>query len=639
MRGLAPALAAAAVLVAAPSASADSRAAIEPGNFGSGIEGGAVLTVRDQRDPLHDERIRVRVTRLSSGRWQVTDFEREVVAGPNCRRSTPSVVTCDPRQLDGIFMSGTKFGDGLNNDTGVASRIEGGDGDDVLDGGDANDTLIGQADDDTLSGRLGIDTAAYSGGPVVVTIDEFANDGGSAEDDFVTTDTENVVGTPSNDVIVGSEAANALTGRGGDDRIDGRGGNDTLGDGGTPSGADVLDGGTGIDTVTYLGRTTGVSVRLNGVADDGNDVDDGSRDDNVLNVENVAGTDGDDFIQGDAGANTFDGNGGDDSLQGLGGPDTLVGDRGGDTLNGGEGDDTLEGDVINGTDIAADVLIGGPGGDSLRGRSGDDRLQGDDGDDRIEGGNGRDTIDGGPGADDQQGDSGIDTVLYSNRTLPVRLTLGDVSGDDGDATDGPENARDTVRFIEHAITGEGDDVIEGSDVGEQLEPRGGRDIVRAAGGDDVLDTRDGIADDVDCGEGRDTLAADLADLPQLQTKPDLGGCELLDASPVGEGPNVEILTKRLRARHRARIRLHCPAKVTTDGCAGLLALAHPGVGKRLAARRYRLRKGKRAVVVLKLSHKDVRRLKRRRRAIVTATETSPSGRPKTTRHEIPVLGR
>jgi Ca2+-binding RTX toxin-like protein len=649
-RRLALVAAAAGMLVAAPSASADSRVAIEPGDFGSGIEGGAVLTVRDQRDVFHDERIRVTVTRLSSGRWQVTDAEREVVAGPNCTRTSPKVATCEPRRLDGIFMSGTRFGDVLNNDTTVASRLEGGDGNDQLDGGDGGDVMLGQRGNDTLTGRIGIDTALYSSGPVVVTLDNLSNDGDSAEDDNVLADTENIIGTAASDVIIGSDFANVITGGGGNDQIDGRGGDDTLRDGGTPSGADDLNGGAGRDAVTYLGRTTGVTVRLNGLADDGNDVDDagptGSRGDNVRDVETVAGTDRTDFVQGDEGPNTVDTNGGDDSVQGRGGNDTIIGDRGGDILEGGDGDDTIDGDVAGGTDIAADALHGGPGDDTMRAGLGDDRLDGDDGDDRLEGGGGDDSFQGGLGGDSHQGDAGFDSINYNDRLTPVTLTLGEGIGDDGNEIDGPEGRRDTLRFIEHAVTGDADDIIVGGEVGETIDPRGGIDTVRAGRGADVLLMNDGIADDISCGqdnvqpEPRDLLRADLADILSPLNQPRLGECEALEAAPVGELPNVRILTTRLRAARRGRIRLHCPAAATTDGCAGRLTLTHPGDGKQLAARSYRLDKGERAVVVLRLSRTDLRRLKRSRRVIATATETGPSGRPKTTRTEIHVaVGR
>jgi hypothetical protein len=176
-------------------------------------------------------------------------------------------------------------------------------------------------------------------------------------------------------------------------------------------------------------------------------------------------------------------------------------------------------------------------------------------------------------------------------------------------------------------------------VAERFDPRGGSDTVLAGGGGDTLLMNDAIADTISCGEGVDTLEADLADILSPVNQPRLPECERIEAAPVGELPNVKILTKRLRSSRRTEIRLHCPAAVTTDGCAGRLTLTHPDDGKQLAARRYRLGKGKRAVVILRLSRKDVRWLKRSGRVLVTAVETGPSGRPKTTRVDIAVAAR
>src|SRR5215207_2838142 len=556
MRTAAAGLTAAGVLlVAAPSALADTRVALESGNFGSGIAG-TVLTVRDQRDVFHDERLSVAVTRRLSGRWQVVAFAREALAGNGCQRESRNVVTCNPVPIDGIFFEGSKFNDVLNNNTGVDSRMEGRAGNDILDGGDASDFLLGEAGNDEIAGQIGSDTALYgsAGGPVVVTIDGINNDGGIAEDDNVRVDTENVSGTQFADVLIGSDQPNVITGGGGNDRIDARGGNDTLREGEAPSGADDLRGGDGIDTITYLGRTTGVNVRLNGLPDDGNTIDDpdanGRAGDNVSEIENVTGSDRPDFIRGDDGPNRIDGNGGADNVQALGGNDTVTGHADRDAIEGGPGDDTL----------------------------------------------------------------------------------------DGDASDGPELQRDTLRFVEHLITGDGDDHIEGGPVAERLEPRGGVDTVLAGGGGDELVTNDGVADVISCGqdgaepEPRDFLSADLADILDAGNQQRLFECELFEAAAVGQLPNVKILTERLRitGKRRTRIQLGCPAAVNTRSCAGRLTLTHAEDGKQLAGRRYRLAKGACKAVVLRLSREDFRWLKHGRKALVTAAETDPAGRPKTT---------
>ncbi|TSD81404.1 hypothetical protein FFK22_042410, partial [Mycobacterium sp. KBS0706] len=71
--------------------------------------------------------------------------------------------------------------------------------------------------------------------------------------------------------------------------------------------------------------------------------------DTYVSIENVAGSNFDDQLTGDAGANTLAGNGG---------GDTLDGGAGADILNGGDGDDALRGGA------GADLLDGGAGRDT-----------------------------------------------------------------------------------------------------------------------------------------------------------------------------------------------------------------------------------------------------------------------------------
>src|SRR5215212_1015186 len=97
-------------------------------------------------------------------------------------------------------------------------------------------------------------------------------------------------------------------------------------------GADLLDAtGSAGAAVTYAGRTEGVSVRLNGLADDGAPAEA----DNVIGpVTGITGGEGDDHLEAGPAAS---------GLFGAGGADTLVGSPQGDTIHGGDGDDTLSG--------------------------------------------------------------------------------------------------------------------------------------------------------------------------------------------------------------------------------------------------------------------------------------------------------
>jgi len=78
-------------------------------------------------------------------------------------------------------------------------------------------------------------------------------------------------------------------------------------------------------------------------------------------------TQGDDFIQGDAAANT---------INALGGNDDVTGGAGSDTLRGGDGNDRVLGEVGNDKlfgDAGRDVVQGGEGNDEITGGTGNDR--------------------------------------------------------------------------------------------------------------------------------------------------------------------------------------------------------------------------------------------------------------------------
>jgi Ca2+-binding RTX toxin-like protein len=219
-------------------------------------------------------------------------------------------------------------------------------------------------------------------------------------------------GGGGNDVICGGGGADTLKGGVGNDRLYGEGGGDTLeGNGGSDTfdgglGADSISGGTGTDIATYSSRTLGVTVDIDGVADDGNSYDGpaGARDNVMTDVENLTGGGGTDTLTGGAANNVLDGGKGADVLSGLGGTDTAsyssrtlgvtvdidgVADDGNsydgptgardnaepdvENLRGGAGGDTLIGSA------ATNKLIGGLGSDILRGLDGNDTIFANDG--------------------------------------------------------------------------------------------------------------------------------------------------------------------------------------------------------------------------------------------------------------------
>jgi Ca2+-binding RTX toxin-like protein len=213
---------------------------------------------------------------------------------------------------------------------------------------------------------------------------------------------DNIIGTINNDSIKGDGRNNQLTGLAGNDLIDGRGGNDLI-DGGVgddslfggagddtfkgSQGNDGINGGDGFDTADY--SKLGKSITLSGVgqitkaggfgtdtvfkvetviadATVANNTIDSSQSVagvsvnanlqeqtisalnvpslgtitfNVLNFDNLIGTNESDSITGDSQNNRLEGRGGNDTISAGFGNDSITGGLGNDTLTGGLGAD------------------------------------------------------------------------------------------------------------------------------------------------------------------------------------------------------------------------------------------------------------------------------------------------------------
>jgi hypothetical protein len=209
------------------------------------------------------------------------------------------------------------------------------------------------------------------------------------------------------------------------------------------------------------------------------------------------GEDGNDTLSGSAGRDTLDGGNGDDNLSGGSGPDRMLGRAGNDQLSGNSGNDNIQ---------------GGDGNDLLDGGTGNDFESGGNGDDTLREGSAPN------GADNLFGDSGNDTVDYSLRSAPVNVTIDDQPGD-GDRR---SNERDNVRStIDRVLGGAGSDLLIGRDgLPDTLVGGGGDDMIDPLRGDDHVDGGPGIdqirlrdlsSDDVVCGDGVDSVAADGRD--------------------------------------------------------------------------------------------------------------------------------
>jgi Ca2+-binding RTX toxin-like protein len=418
--------------------------------------------------------------------------------------------------------------------------LVGGDGDDALDGGAGDDTLDGGNGADQLDGGTGFDFVTYANSTAGVTVNLSdgltPESGGSAEGDILTFSSggsvvrtvEGIIGSAFDDVLTADDLGMEFWGGDGNDQLIGGAGNDTL-RGGT--GGDVLTGGAGSDTASYVDSGAAVTVNLATGLSAGGDAEG----DTISSIENLVGSNFDDTLTGDAGANQLVGNAGNDVLDGGDGNDTLRGGAGADILTGGAGNDSAsysdsaaavsvnlailfaaggdaEGDIIGGIenlfgssfddmltgDAGANQLTGNEGNDTLNGGAGNDTLLGNAGNDTLDGGDGNDSLRGGAGADILIGGLNTDTASYLDATAAVTVNL--LTGvHTGDA------AGDTFSGIEQFSLSSFNDTFTGGAASEVVFGNAGNDTLNGGDGNDILLGSAG-ADTLIGGNGTDTAS-------------------------------------------------------------------------------------------------------------------------------------
>ncbi len=235
--------------------------------------------------------------------------------------------------LSGIEdVSGSDFDDTLTGDA-TGNLLIGGAGNDVIDGSGGDDALVGGDGDDTLGGGDGEDSVLYILASDQVRADLTAGTA-TGEGSDTLSGIEDLFGSDYDDTLIGDAGPNVFYGGfAGDDTISGAGGDDALiGDFafcfflclGEP-GDDVLAGGDGFDSVTYVlaGWPIQASLAAGTVTGEGSD--------RLTGIEALEGSDYDDTITGDAGRNILVGADGYDRLDGGAETDTCV--QGEDNVN------------------------------------------------------------------------------------------------------------------------------------------------------------------------------------------------------------------------------------------------------------------------------------------------------------------
>ncbi|NEO31324.1 MAG: hypothetical protein F6K36_13000 [Symploca sp. SIO3C6] len=402
-----------------------------------------------------------------------------------------------------------------------------------------NDLLIGNAGNDYLDGGADIDTVSYRRDPGSVEVNLAQN---QAKDGFGNTDqiynVENVIGSAFDDEIIGDANDNTIYAGAGKDKVSGDAGNDTLfgedgndtlngdaGDdylvGGTGNGwpSDILNGGSGNDTASYITATSGVAASLEQKIGWQGD----ATGDQFISIENLEGSNFNDFLIGDNGANILSGLDGNDTLEGRDGDDTLNGGEGNNILNAGEGNNTVEAGSGN------DNVYAGTGNDNIFTNGGNDEIHAGDGNNTINAGNGTNKIYAGNGYDSISAGTGDDEIYAGDGGSTIFAGAGNnqvytgngydsVEAEDGDdlisVGNGGSNidAGDGTNTVyagtgdDQLYTGTGDDEIHVGEGNNNVDAGSGNNIISAGSGNDVIDT--GAGDDtIYANEGLNTVRA------------------------------------------------------------------------------------------------------------------------------------
>jgi Ca2+-binding RTX toxin-like protein len=315
-------------------------------------------------------------------------------------------------------------------------------------GNTLNNTITGNAGNNILNGGLGVDTVSYATATAAVAV----NLGSTLAQNTVGAGTDTLTGFEN---LTGSNFNDTLTGN---------------------TGANVLNGGLGIDTVSYAAATAAVAVNLSSTLAQ-NTV--GAGTDTLSGFENLTGSNFNDTLTGNASNNVLNGGLSADTMLGLGSNDVYYVDNLLDKVY--ETTTTVSGIDAGGIDaINASVswtlgsfvenlqLIGAA---SINGT----------------GNTLNNTITGNAGNNILNGGLGIDTVSYAAATAAVAVYLGSTLAQNtfGAGTD-------TLSGFENLTGSNFNDTLTGNASNNVLNGGAGNDTLNGSLGNDYLSGGTGV---------------------------------------------------------------------------------------------------------------------------------------------------
>ena len=312
-------------------------------------------------------------------------------------------------------------------DAWVRSRIDGGDGLDIMLGSHLGDRIDGATGRDMVNGREGNDAINTWGNlPDTVRC--------GLGKDYVLADAADTVDAESCEIVDRDGPTPGTTP--GENPTPGTGtgtGNGTGGGTTTAPGGVAAPGASSGQVVPQL--ITGACKNNMNLTESFDAVAGTAAGDNILALggnDRVAGLAGDDCVFGGAGNDRLSGGDGLDFVSGEAGNDRLAGDAGNDGVTGGLGNDRA---------------AGGLGDDRVAGDVGNDRLAGDAGLDALYGGAGKDRLVGGADADKLFGGAGRDVISARDGSRDV-IDCG--SGRDMVRTDGADKVAGNCEVVKRS---------------------------------------------------------------------------------------------------------------------------------------------------------------------------------------------